>query len=60
MKTAAMAISVIALVLTLLPALLFLSGSIESPTVSRLMFIGTIAWFAATPWWMERTERRPE
>lgn len=40
-------VSWIGLVLTLLPSLLFLAGSIEQGVVNRVMAAGMIVWFAA-------------
>ena len=53
-KIALQCVSWIALVATLLPSVLFLSGSIDLPTCTWLMLAATIVWFAATPCWMGR------
>ena len=42
------------LVLVTLPSVAYLSGSIGLERVWWLMLLGTLAWFVATPLWMER------
>ncbi|MGD7652893.1 MAG: hypothetical protein ACQCXQ_06740 [Verrucomicrobiales bacterium] len=37
------------LVLTILPSLLYLFGSIELPMVKTLMAVGTVLWFIGAP-----------
>ncbi|MHB9076172.1 MAG: hypothetical protein ACYC3X_01625 [Pirellulaceae bacterium] len=39
---------------TLLPSILFLTGSIGLATCSWLMLVATVVWFTATPFWMGR------
>ena len=38
----------------ILPSCLFLAGQMELDTVNAAMFAATIAWFVATPLWMQR------
>ena len=54
MKNAARAISLVALVATILPPLLFFAGRMDIDTMKSWMLAATVAWFAATPVWMER------
>jgi hypothetical protein len=54
MRVAAQVASGVALVGTILPAVLFLSGSLEPSQLKTWMFVATVVWFAATPLWMER------
>ena len=54
MKTAAKVVSALALVGTIAPALLFFAGSIELPQMKTWMLVATVAWFVATPLWMDR------
>jgi hypothetical protein len=42
-------ISWLALAATILPSLLFFAGRLDLPAVKWWMLMGTIAWFAATP-----------
>jgi hypothetical protein len=49
-------ISWIALVGTVLPAILFLAGRMELATSKHWLLAATIAWFAATPLWMGRVK----
>ncbi len=53
MKTAAQIVSALALVATIAPSLLLLAGSLELEPMKTWMLVGTIAWFVATPLWME-------
>lgn len=59
MKTFLMIISLVALAATLVPGILFLAGSIDQETVKWLALLGTIVWFAVTPFWMS-THRQSE
>jgi len=54
MRVAAQIASGVALVGTILPAVLFFGGSLELSQVKTWMFAATVVWFAATPLWMER------
>jgi len=40
-------------VLILLVSILSFLGKVEESTVKVLMLIGTIVWFATTPFWMK-------
>lgn len=51
-------VSGLALVGTILPAVLFLGGSLELAQVKTWMFVATVVWFVATPLWMERKGER--
>ena len=53
MKRAAQIISCLALMATLLPALLFFADKLELPAAKLWMLAGALGWFAATPFWME-------
>jgi hypothetical protein len=54
MRLAAQIVSGLALVGTILPAVLFVSGGLELPQVKALMLAATVVWFISTPLWMER------
>ena len=43
-------------VLILLVSILSYLGTIEVANMKMLMLIGTILWFAATPFWMKEEE----
>ena len=45
-------ISWLSLAAVVLPALLFLYGSVELTAVKSTLLVATIAWFIATPMWM--------
>lgn len=45
------------LILTVLPSVLFFAGLMDLDRVKWVMFISTIVWFAATPFWMGRSEK---
>ena len=47
-------ISLIALCLTVFPALLFFSGRMELDTVKSIMAWAAVVWFIAAPLWMGR------
>ncbi len=47
-------ISWAALFFTLLPAILYLAGRIETETLARIMLVASLVWFAVTPFWMGR------
>ena len=50
-------ISAIALVMTVLPSLVYFSGNIELETVKWLMIVASIVWFAVTPFWMGKKKQ---
>ena len=54
MKKFARFVSILSLVGTIAPALLFVAGRIDLAQVKLWMLIWTIAWFVATPIWMDR------
>jgi hypothetical protein len=54
MNRVAVVISFLALAGTIAPAVLYFTGRVDLDDVKFWMLISTIAWFAATPIWMER------
>jgi hypothetical protein len=56
MKTAARLVSLAALVGTIVPPVLFFMGQMDLDTTKWWMLVATIAWFVATPIWMDRGE----
>ncbi len=50
-------VSAVALVGTLLPAILLMAGTLDLPSVKLWMLVASVAWFAATPLWMDRKSR---
>jgi hypothetical protein len=54
MKALARAVSWLALVGTILPAVLFFGGRLELVHVKSWMLASTVAWFATAPFWMRR------
>jgi hypothetical protein len=53
-KRAALVVSLVALVGTILPPILFFAGRIDLDSMKSWMLVATVAWFAATPLWMDR------
>lgn len=53
MKRIAQLISCLALAATLAPAALFFAGKLELPAAKLWMLVAAVAWFVATPLWME-------
>ncbi len=53
MKRLAQIISYLALLATLLPALLFFADKLELPMAKTSMLAAAVVWFVATPFWME-------
>ncbi len=53
MKRAAQIVSYLALVATLLPAVLFFADKLELPAAKAWMLGAALVWFLATPFWME-------
>ena len=47
-------ISLVGLALIIVPAFLYLGGSLDKPTMKMLMLAGTIGWFVTVPLWMGR------
>ena len=54
MRTAARLVSLVSLVATILPPVLFFTGHMNLDATKLWMLVATIAWFAATPVWMNR------
>ena len=54
MRVLLQTISALALVSTLLPAVLYLDGSLPLPQTKWGMLVSTVVWFVATPLWMGR------
>ena len=54
MKNAARLVSLVALAGTILPPVLYFTGHVELDAVKLWMLVATVAWFAATPVWMDR------
>ena len=57
MRIALQIISAIALVMTVLPSLIYFSGNMELDRVKLLMIVATVLWFAVTPFWMGKKEQ---
>ena len=55
MRNIAKAVSGLALAGTLLPPLLFFADRITLDSLKLWMLLATVAWFVATPLWMERS-----
>lgn len=56
MKTLLKLLSYLALLLVVVPPVLYLAGSLEKSTMSNLMLAGTLVWFATVPFWMGRKQ----
>jgi len=54
MRTLARIVSVLSLVGTITPAVLFVASRIDLAQVKLWMLVWTVAWFVATPIWMDR------
>lgn len=54
--TLARIVSALALAGTLLPAIFLLAGRVDLPAAKSAMLAATVAWFIATPIWMDREE----
>lgn len=54
MKTLLRVVSALALVATIVPPLLFLLGRLGLDQAQLWMGLAALAWFAATPFWMEQ------
>jgi hypothetical protein len=50
-------ISAIALAMTVLPSLVYFSGSVKLETVKWIMIVASVVWFAVTPFWMDKKEQ---
>jgi hypothetical protein len=53
-KTAAKLVSFAALICTITPPVLFFAGQMDLDATKWWMLAATVAWFAATPIWMDR------
>ena len=56
MKTAARLVSLVALVGTIVPPVLYFINRMDLDATKWWMLVATIAWFVATPIWMDRQE----
>lgn len=56
MKILLKLISFLGLALTILPPILHFTGVMELSMHKTLMFVGTIAWFATAPFWMNTSD----
>ena len=54
MRKALQLISLLALVMTIVPSVMFIRGSIDLENVKTLMFGTALVWFVVTPFWMGR------
>jgi hypothetical protein len=54
MKATARIVSMLSLAATILPPVMFFAGGMDLDAVKLWMLGGTVAWFAATPVWMDR------
>jgi hypothetical protein len=53
-KRAAQLVSLLALAGTIAPPVLFFTGHMTLDAVKWWMLVAAVAWFAATPIWMDR------
>jgi hypothetical protein len=53
-KTAARLVSLAALVATIVPPVLFFYGHLDLDAMKLWMLVATVAWFVATPIWMDK------
>lgn len=56
MNTTLKIVSLIALLATILPSLLYFTGTLEHSLVLAFALIGSAGWFVATPMWMGRKQ----
>ena len=49
-------LSYLALVLTIVPALLFATGVLSEDTMKLVLLVGTVLWFATAPRWLHGGE----
>ena len=57
MRNLLQVLSWIALIATILPAFLFLTGRMDIHLMKIMMLTATAAWFILTPLWMGRKEK---
>jgi hypothetical protein len=55
MRTLAKCVSAAALVGTIVPPLLLFAGVVSLEQMKGWMLVATLAWFGATPVWMDRS-----
>lgn len=60
MRTLLQLVSAIALIATILPSILLLTGSLDLPQTKLAMLIATIIWFIVTPLWMGQLSEQLE
>ena len=53
-------LSLAALLLTVLPSVLFFAGKLELDAVKQWMLLATLLWFVVTPLWMGRVAAKTE
>jgi len=53
-KSAAKLVSLVALVATIVPPVLYFYGRMDLDAAKQWMLVATIAWFVATPLWMDK------
>jgi hypothetical protein len=58
MRRFARFVSAVALAGTIVPSILLLAGAVSPDRMQWWMLIATIAWFTATPVWMDRADGR--
>ncbi len=51
-------ISLIALLATVLPSMIYCAGGMSLEMVKWIMLLATIVWFAVTPFWMNRKQEK--
>jgi hypothetical protein len=47
-------LSLLALILTIAPAIMLVNGSLTLDQVKLFMLVATVVWYIATPFWMGR------
>lgn len=60
MKIFAQVLSGVGLAGLLLPAILFLSGTLDQESVKELVLYATVLWFVAAPYWMLKDDQGSE
>jgi len=50
-------ISGLALVMTILPSIVYCFGKMELDSVIWLLNLASVVWFVVTPFWMDRKEQ---
>ena len=54
MKSATKIVSLVSLLASVVPSVLYFGGLMGHEAVKAIALVGTIAWFVATPMWMGR------